>query len=362
MFWKRVSQCSIVNRLLFIYLISIVVILGSMTWILYPPLKDLMIFSKSVHHEPAYLLTKWCFKKLFIGLWLAAGGTAIISYYLVNHSLRHIDLFSKELALIHADALEKRLTINHHPKELESLAITCNNMLSRIDAAFKHLTQFAAGIAHELRTPLHYLQNATEVTLAKPQTTDTYEQLLNTHLEEYEHLKKLIDNLLFLSRNEFGEIQLEQQQVHAKQLVQDIIEYYQCLADAKEISIHVTGDTVLLVDVTLFKQVIANILDNAIHYSQAQKTITISIQPQNTSSPTIEIRDEGLGIAPEHLPHVFQGFYRANDTSHSHHNGLGLAISKSIMRRHNGDITIESTLGTGTTVQLWFNPKGIACA
>lgn len=122
--------------------------------------------------------------------------------------MKPIKKFTDELASISASSLDKRLPYEGNPKELQELAATCNNMLFRIESAFSHIKQFSASMAHELRNPIHYLQTATEITLAKPQTVETYQNVLQTHLEEYQNLNQLIENLLFLTRCEHGQLPL----------------------------------------------------------------------------------------------------------------------------------------------------------
>lgn len=345
---------SITKRLLLIFIGSTALILSVITGLLYPPMKELLQQSHLNHEHYSYLLTQMCIKKLFIGLWLSTLIMIIASYWLAKKSLKPIKIFSKKLASISASSLDKRLPHKGNPQELQELAVTCNEMLCRIESTFSHIKQFSASMAHELRTPIHYLRTATEITLAQPQTVETYQQVLQTHLEEYQNLTQLIDNLLFLTRSERGQLQLNIKTLSANNLVSSIIEYYQSIAEGKNITIQVSGDAQIAVDEQLFKRVIANLIDNSLAYTDEGGAIWVNIEKSTNESIQISIKDNGMGISKEHLPLLCQGFYRVNREINKENVGLGLglAIAKSIVEHHKGQCVVESQLGLGTTVIL----------
>lgn len=282
--------------------------------------------------------------------------------------MRPIKTFTEELASIGVSSLGKRLLDKGKPKELQELAATCNDLLFRIERGFIHIKQFSASMAHELRNPIHYLQTATEITLAKPQTVETYQDLLQSHLEEYQNLTQLIDNLLFLTRCERGQLQLSVRTLSANHLISTMIEYYHSIAQENGIDIQVTGDAQIDVDEQLFKRVIANLIDNSLAYTKKGGCILISIEIKKDNSTQICIKDNGIGISEEHLPLLCQGFYRVDYGTNKENAGLGLglAIAKSIMEHHKGQLVVNSQLGIGTMVKLTFAMKqerhqGIYC-
>lgn len=332
-------------------------ILIVITGLVYPPLKELLHVAHINHEQYNFVLTQICIKKFFIGLWVSALILICASYLVAKKSMKPIYNFAEELASINASSLDKRLKNEGHPKELRQLAATCNAMLFRIESAFLHIKQFSASMAHELRNPVHYLRTATEITLAKPQSVEAYQHLLQTHMEEYQNLTQLIDNLLFLTRSEHGQIQLNRKQLPAKDLINSIVEYYHSTALDKEIEIKVVGNARIEVDEHLFKRVISNVIDNSLKYTKRGGAIVITIEEKAHHDIQITIKDNGIGIAKEHLPLLCQGFYRV-DHSTSNENigiGLGLAIAKSIMTIHNGQIDIQSEPGLGTLVSLFLN-------
>ncbi|MDR3443133.1 MAG: ATP-binding protein [Legionella sp.] len=357
MYWKFAKSMSITNRLLLLFICSTVLILSVITGLVYPPMKELLHQAHLSNEHYSYLLTQICIKKFFIALWFSALILVIACYLLAQKCMRPIKNFSKELASISASSLSKRLNYEENPQELQELASTCNDMLFRIESAFCHIKQFSASMAHELRNPIHYLQTATEITLANPQTVETYQQVLQTHLEEYQNLTQLIDNLLFLTRCERGQIQLNVKKLSANHLINSIIEYYHSIAHENKIEIQVLGDAQIEVDEHLFKRVIANLIDNSLAYTDAGGTILISIERRMNESIQIKIQDNGIGISKEHLPLLCQGFYRVNYEAKNENAGLGLglAIAKAIMEHHKGQLVLNSQPGVGTTVILSLN-------
>ena len=306
------------------------------------------------HDYSGYLLSQICLKKFFIALWLSAGVSIIASYFLARKSVSPIRKFTQELASVSLSALNKRLNDQDNPKELRELALACNELLLRIDLGVKRMKQFSASMAHELRNPIHFLQTATEISLTKTQTVEDYQQLLHHHLEEYQVLTQLIDNLLFLARSEEGHLLLNKKKLAAKDLISQVIDYYRSLAEEKKTTISIQGDGDIEVDEHLFKRVIANLIDNSLTYTPEGGHILCSIEPSVGNSIRLSIKDNGIGIAKEHLNKVFQGFYRVDYTSNNETKGLGLglAIAKSIVEHHHGELSIESTEGIGTTVYL----------
>ena len=348
---------SITNRLLLIFICSSVLILSAITALVYPPLKELLYQAKVNNEHYSYLLTQVCIKKFFIALWFSTSIIIIASYFLVRKSMKPIQNFTKELATINASSLDKRLSDEGNPKELQELAKTCNELLFRIEHAFCHIKQFSASMAHELRNPIHYLRTATEITLTKPQTTETYQHVLQTHLEEYQSLTQLIDNLLFLTRCERGQLQLNIRALSANDLICSIIEFYYSVAQEKGIEIQVSGDAQIEVDEHLFKRVISNLIDNSLAYTNKGGSILIIIEKRTDNNIQICIKDNGIGISKKHLPFLYHGFYRVDYSTKKENAGigLGLAIAKSIMEHHKGQLVIDSQLGLGTTVMLTLN-------
>ncbi|CAM2762413.1 ATP-binding protein [Legionella worsleiensis] len=356
MSWKFANSMSIINRLLLIFIVTTVLILSVITVLVYPPLKKLLYLAHQNQEYHHFVLAQICIKKFFIGLWISALILICASCFMAKKSMKPLDNFSEELASINASSLDKRLKIQGYPQELQQLAATCNAMLFRIESAFRHIKQFSASMAHELRNPVHYLKTATEITLAKPQSVETYQNLLYAHLDEFHHLTQLVDNLLFLTRSEHGQIPLHRKQLSAKTLISSITDFYHFTAVEHRIDINIEGDALIKVDEHLFKRVIANILDNSLAHTKSGGSIHIKTEKTHQKT-LISVKDNGTGIAKEHLPLLCQGFYKANHSEDKETTGLGLglAIAKAIMNLHHGEINIQSQPTLGTVVTLVLN-------
>jgi two-component system, OmpR family, heavy metal sensor histidine kinase CusS len=337
---------SITKRLVFIYMLSIGLILGLITGLLYLTLQEL---SLQASHP---FLMNICVKNLFYGLWGAAGVSVIACYVLAKQSLAPIKQLASKLDSVGAQSLDFRLAIHDYPKEIQPLAITCNDFLSRIDCSFNQISQFSARVAHELRNPVHMLKTATEVTLLTTPDIEIYQALLERNLDEFHHLDQLIQKLLLLSRCEHKQLALACEQHTVSALLDSVLDYYALEAEDKKIALNRTGDALISVDPTLFRQVLSNLLDNSLRHTQAGGEVKACVSRTDTHV-NIRITDTGEGIPEEHLPHITQGFYQFGrpklDKSHL---GLGLAIARGIIQSHGGVLTISSQKHKGTVVTI----------
>jgi len=337
---------SITKRLVFIYMISIGLILGLITGLLYLTLQELLPQTSN------HYLMNICVKNLFYGLWGAAGVSVIACYLLTKQSLAPLKQLSSKLDSVSAQYLDRSLDVNDYPKELKQLAVTCNNLLSRMNCSFSQISQFSARVAHELRNPVHMLKTATEVTLLAPPNVNRYQALLEQHLEEFNHLNQLIQKLLLLSQCEHKQLALSSEQHAVSVLLDSILDYYALEAEDKQISLNRTGDALISVDSTLFKQVIANLLDNSLRHTPAGGEIQASVS-NNLTHVNICITDTGEGIPEAHVPYITQGFYKLGNPDLNKTNlGLGLALSMGIIQCHGGELTISSKQGVGTVVNI----------
>lgn len=258
------------------------------------------------------------------------------------------------MRMISADSLHNRINPNHWPSELKTLGNEFNIMLDRLERSFKQLSQFSSDISHELRNPLHSLMSSTEIALTKYQTVDDIKHFLATQLDEYHYLSKLIENLLFIAKADHGQLQIEKSIVSSKSEIHKACDYFQAMADEKNIRLACDGDEFILVDTLLFNRAIVNLLSNALKYTPENGIVTISTTRMNDNKIQICINDSGIGIEDHHINRLFDRFYRA-DAARAQETGglgLGLAIVKSIVDLHNGSIEVRSMAGTGTAIQL----------
>lgn len=296
-------------------------------------------------------------KHLFLVLALALVVCGVLGHQIARHGLRPISQVAATARRIRSTTLNERIAAQHLPAELAELAGTFNEMLDRLEESFARLSRFSADIAHELRTPLNNLRGEAEVALGRSRSTEEYREVLGSCLEEYSRLGRLIDNLLFLARAESPESSIQREPLDLRKELSTVRSFYEALAveGGVELLLEVPEGIVVEVDRTLFQRAIGNLVANALSHTPSGGRVTLHGEAL-ANRIQISVRDTGSGIAPEHLPHVFDRFYRADAarTSTGGRVGLGLAIVRSIVGLHRGRVEIDSTPGRGTTIRLIF--------
>ncbi|MFT3968927.1 MAG: HAMP domain-containing sensor histidine kinase [Micropruina sp.] len=241
--------------------------------------------------------------------------------------------------------------------EVGRLAATFDDMLGRLGDAFQRERRFSHDAAHELRTPLAAMQSILSVIAEQRRTPAEYEVALADLSEETEKLRLLTEDLLRLARAEASEPLWEA--LDLGELVPDVVDSLRPLADPDRVSLTclTEGDLAVVGDTDALIRLLVNLLDNAIKYTPAG-SIMVAVQGL-PDEVTIRIADTGDGIAAEHLPHVFDRFYRADESRTTLGTGLGLAICREIARSHGGNIEVESEPGAGSvfTVRLSRDPR-----
>lgn len=291
---------------------------------------------------------------LLVGIVCSAGfGVAV-----TRKGLRPLAAITTTAQRITVDHLYERIAPAGWPQELRALAVGFDGMLDRLENAFTRLSQFSADLAHELRTPINNLVGETEVVLSRQRVAEEYRQVLESNLEEYTRLTHMVESLLFLARAENPQTPIERSQFDARKALDAVREFYEAVAAEQGVEVSCQGETFVCASPMLFRRAASNLLSNALHYTPSGGRITLAVTRLQDQSASVSIRDTGCGIAPEHLPKLFDRFYRV-DPARSRHpqgTGLGLAIVKSIMELHGGTATIRSALTVGTTVTLRFPP------
>jgi heavy metal sensor kinase len=276
-------------------------------------------------------------------------------YTLARRALSPIDRIVDVANRITATDLQQRVEAVNPTDELGRLSQTINSLIDRLQKAIEETRRFTADAAHELRTPLAVLRSGIEVALRSPRSAEDYRRALEAAVDESNRLAKLADQLLFLSRQDAGMTQIEREEVRLDALLKDVVDRFEIPAKESRLTLSiepieacsVCGDDVRL------SQVFFNALDNAIKYTPQGGRITVRA---HRAGPRVrvEVEDTGVGISPEHLGQVFKRFYRAEPQPNAARNGvgLGLAIAKSAVAAHGGEIWLESELGRGTVLSV----------
>jgi signal transduction histidine kinase len=287
-------------------------------------------------------------------------------FWLADRAMRPVHTITQAARTIGETDLSRRLNMKGKD-ELGELAITFDGMLGRLQAAFERQRQFVADASHELRTPLTIVNLETSRTLASPHKPEDYRQALNVIKSENNFMTSLVNDLLTLARMDAGQAVLQKLPVDLSDVVLETMERLASLAARKGVQME-AGDLPearLLGDRQLLIQMVSNLVDNGIKYAAGDgKKISIET---GTSGETVWVRvsDNGPGIAAEHLPHLFDRFYRIDQsrtrgqeestgTKSPNGSGLGLSIVQWIAQSHGGEVKVESQPGMGTTFEVRF--------
>lgn len=294
---------------------------------------------------------------LFLGFPVAITIAIAGGYFLTRQALRQVDKITQSAEQITSRNLSERLPVTNSGDELERLSISLNNMISRLDESFQHTSRFTADASHELRTPLTILRGELEAIVQEPELSSEIRESISTSLEETVRLAKIVENLLAISRLDAGEAQIEKVCFDFAELVATTSEHMKLLAEDKQITLSYNVNKAKKIEVcgdrAKIKQVVVNLLDNAIKYTLEGGKVDLNVTTKN-SSAILEVSDNGIGIPKNALVHIFERFYRVDKARSRQMGGcgLGLSIVKSICLAHGGQINVESKEGKGSLFQV----------
>src|SRR5215831_14318043 len=269
--------------------------------------------------------------------------------FVVGGSTREIDLALAALRRFALVLLPASLLLT-----AAVFAFYSNQLLARIDAVVGQLRQFVSDAAHELRTPLSVLQGETELLLARPRTAGEYEDAARVMESELKKLTRIVDGLFTLSMADARQLRIAREALYLEEVLEESCVLAMPLANHKKIRIErdLQKDVQFNGDATFLRQLFLIFLDNAIKYSRSGSRVLVTLTKKD--DVRVCFQDEGIGIAKEDLPHIFERFFRAGPSTETQSGGLGLAIAQAIAQAHNGTIECQSQAGLGSsfTVRL----------
>ncbi|MEI7536743.1 MAG: heavy metal sensor histidine kinase [Comamonadaceae bacterium] len=301
-------------------------------------------------------------------LWLFVAGAALLTGLLgwaaVRRGLAPLRAMREQAQGVGAQQLDHRLAVASVPLELAELAQSLNDMLARLQDAFKRLSDFSSDIAHELRTPVSNLMTQTQVALSKARQADEYRSILESNAEEFEHMARMISDMLLLAKAQNGLVVPQREALDLALEVGALFDYYEAVAEEKGLQLILQGAGEVSADRLMLRRALGNLLSNAVRHSAAGTTLRVNIS-NRTDSVAIAIENTGDTIAPEYLERIFDRFFRVDPSRQrsGEGSGLGLAITRSIVLAHGGTIAVESALGvTRFTIELPNTPERLVHA
>ena len=282
------------------------------------------------------------------GLALAVSGGLMLA----RRALKPVDRMIEAARHIGAEHLAERVQETGAGDELDRLSKTLNEMLERLDAAFRQIRQFSADASHELQTPLTILKGELEVGLRASRSPEEYREILGSSLEEVDRIDRLVDGLLMLHRAEAGVLRMDRREVPLDRLLEDVARQLKVLADDRAIELILDAAEPVAVqgDFERLRRMLLNLAENAVKYTGPGGRVRLSLKREGDRA-TIAVSDTGLGIPEEERERIFEPFYRAQDARSmaERGTGLGLSIARSIAAAHGGSIRVESEPGRGST-------------
>jgi heavy metal sensor kinase len=279
-------------------------------------------------------------------------------YWLSSRAMAPIEEITRTARDINEQSLSRRLPLPVARDELRRLSETLNAMLSRLENAFKRIIQFTSDASHELRTPVAIIRTTAELMQEQKRTVAEYEEANAQILAEAERTSNLIEELLTLARADSQAAEMSFSEVSLCDVASEVTSSTAALAESKNISLHADipdASVIVMGDYNAIRRLMLIFLDNAIKYSAPGTDVLTSVRIQGNSA-VIEVKDEGIGITEQDLPHIFDRFYRADKARSREMGGagLGLSIARWIADSHRAHIEVASTTGKGSTFRAVF--------
>ncbi|HJV85337.1 MAG TPA: heavy metal sensor histidine kinase [Noviherbaspirillum sp.] len=279
---------------------------------------------------------------------LAAIINGLLGWGAVRRELAPVRTIRQRASEITASHLDQRLDVESVPPELVELVQTLNAMLGRLEESFQRLSDFSSDLAHELRTPVSNMLTQTQVILSRVRSADEYREILYSNAEEFERLSRMMSDMLFLAKADHGLVSPFKEEVDIAAEVRDLFSFFEVVAEGRDIRLAITGEGNVTGDRALLRRAISNVVSNAIRHTRESGMVRASIKvPPEKNELVLCIENTGDPIPPEHIPRLFDRFYRADSSRQgsSEGAGLGLAIARSILALHRGTVNVHCADG-----------------
>lgn len=276
---------------------------------------------------------------------------------LVRNALRPVHLMTVGAKRITASNLGRRLLVPKNDDEIERLGMALNEMIERLEATFLQVTRFTGEASHELRTPLTVLRGELESLSESRNLSSVEQELIASAIDETDRLTQIVTGLLAIARFDAGEAKLELAPLNLGELVSTTVDHIKLLAEDAGLTLgcRVERDVRVLGDRSRLKQILVNLLDNAIRYTKSGGQVQVIVRLEE-KAPVLIVKDTGIGIPESAIPFVFDRFFRVQHVRNEQDNGtgLGLSIVKAICTAHQANLSVQSVVGQGSTFRIQF--------
>ncbi len=288
---------------------------------------------------------------LLVMLPVALAASMGAGWLIAGRALRPVGTITEAAQRIAEGDLSRRLAVPPTADEIGTLVATFNEMIAKLDASFQQVRRFSADASHELRTPLTVMKGETELALRRPRQAEDYKLVLESNLEEIDRLTRIVDELLFLSRADLGEVTMASLPVRLDELLQEVQKQASVLGQERSVQVVLGSLTpaTILGDELRLRELLLNLVDNAVKYSKPGGKVEISLAAGDGQA-RLSVSDQGIGIPPEAQTRIFDRFYRTSEArAHAKRGtGLGLSICKWIAESHKGRIEVQSRIDQGS--------------
>jgi len=285
----------------------------------------------------------------FIALPIMIGISSLFGWFMAGRAITPVNSVAQTAQRITGSNLDVRIPLRGVDDELDHLIETFNRMMDRLKASFDQIRQFSTDVSHELRTPLTVVRGQLEVALFTAQTPEQYREAMVSALEDVDRLAQIVRALLLLSQSETGQLTLQKTQFDLSKLARDLVEEFQIPAEEKAVKVtaDLEGACPVIADRIQMERLITNLLSNAIKYTPRGGSAHVRSRC-DASSVTLIVEDTGVGIPKEHVPHIFDRFYKVPSSDPEKGLGLGLSFVAWIARAHGGTVEVDTEPGRGT--------------
>ena len=292
---------------------------------------------------------------------VALAGGSLLGWFMAGRALKPVLAVALTAQRISGSNLSLRIPTRQAGDELDYLILTFNRMIERLEASFQQIRQFSTDASHELRTPITAIRGQLEVALFTAKTTDQYREAMFNALQDIDRLSQIVRALLLLSRAESGQLTLQKTRLDLSEVLADLVDQFQIPAEGAglRLTAELPAECPAAMDRVQIERMVTNLLSNAIKFTPEGGEVRVRLQSLG-DSVQIQVEDTGCGIPSEHLPHIFERFYRVpgsgSDSSPEAGLGLGLSFVAWIVKVHGGSVHVESTPGKGTCFTLALPP------